>query len=170
MAYNSQGQREMVQSMDHVFVQHHSDIEKVDASDGTLVWRYDEANLMSGYVTLTIGYENEIYFSGSSIFRFEDTGTGLEEEWRLVPHQLGVGLPSTQFMSASLSDDGTLYVQGNAYLVAVGVDGVLRWSHANTGYHTSHNERMLWANVAIGDDRIVYTRGECLQGFGQVSG
>lgn len=163
MKYNSQGQRQMVQSMDHVFVQHKSDIEKVDASDGTLVWRYDPSNnLMNSFVTLTIGYENEIYFSGGSIFRFEDTGTGLEEEWRLVPHQLGVGLPSTQFMSASLSDDGTLYVQGNHYLLAVGVDGVLRWSHANTG-SDHRGGRIILANVAIGDDRIVYTRGEYLQ-------
>ena len=151
-----------MQSTDHVFVQHHSDIEKVDASDGTLVWRYDAStNVIGSYVTLTIGYENEIYVSGSSIFRFEDTGTGLEEEWRLVPHQLGVGLSTTTYLSASLSDDGTLYVQGNRYLLAVGVDGVLRWSQTNTGYRTDGG-RLIYASVAIGDDRIVHTRGEYL--------
>jgi len=162
IAWNSQGQREIMQSTDHVFVQHHSDIEKVDASDGTLVWRYDAStNVIGSYVTLTIGYENEIYVSGSSIFRFEDTGTGLEEEWRLVPQQLGVGLSSTSYFSASLSDDGTLYVQGNRYLLAVGVDGVLRWSQTNTGYRTDGG-RLIYASVAIGDDRTVHTRGEYL--------
>ena len=53
-------------------------------------------------------------------------------------------------------------MQGNRYLLAVGVDGILRWSHTNTGYDT-RGGRIIYANVAIGDDRIVYTRGEYLQ-------